>query len=300
MSFALDADPDPLAELEALAHAQVDAVSNDPEGRRQLRVSFYEKFGFGIPGTCFANGYGDSELAFLDWEIRRGVLNPVTSAAGSGSPWWRFVNGSFLYTSQLARLVWEAQLQNPPVDDEVQFWLDYIARPSPESWYCAHNASIIAGYLDPEARALARLEIPAEQLFMNEVLYRLLYAEGLAIGWAMGEIGEIAADPRLFAVWLITQMTAVYPANYPLTPEDILNVEHLGTTPEAWIADVLDLGIILPHITELYALVAGIVKEPELERAIRNGVPIYPDLTPAARTKLLAIRAQMLATGETT
>ncbi len=295
-----DLDLDPIAVLEVIALAQVAAVANDPRARYALRVSFYEKFGFGVPGTCFAAGYGDSELAFLQWEIRRGVLNPITDGPGSGSPWWRAVNGAFLYYAQLARLVWEAQIPNPQVSNEVQYWLDYIARPSPESWYCAHNASIIAGYLDPPTRDLARAEIPGEQLFMNEVLYRLLYAESLAIGWAMGEIGQIAADPRLFAVWLITQMTAVYPCNYPLTAADIANVEHLGTTPEAWIADFMDEGLILPHITELYALVAGIVRAPELERAIKNGVPIYPDLAPEAKAKLLAIRAQMLTTGETT
>jgi hypothetical protein len=270
----------PLSVLAARARAQVAAVANDPQGRYELRAAFYAKYGDGTPDL--PRGYGESELAFMDWEIRRGVLD----ALPVGSPWWRKVNGEFLYLGQLAMLVYEAGCEDP-VPSEVQFWLDYIKCPSADSWYRAHNASIVRGYLDSIDEAKA--ESSCEQLFMNEVLYRLLYAEALAIGWAMGELGEIVADPRLFAVSLITQMTALYPIHYPITPEDERNVEHLGTNPEDWIADVLDLDIILPHITELYALVAGIVDQPALERAIRDGVPIYPELTPPAQARLLAI-----------
>lgn len=270
----------PLSVLAARARAQVDAVADDPHGRYELRAAFYARYGFGTPDL--PRGYGESELVFLDWEIKRGVLD----ALPAGSPWWRKVNGEFLYHGQLAMLVHEAGCDQP-VASEIRFWLDYIAGPSAGSWYRAHNASIVRGYLD--AIDEANRESSCEQIFMNEVLYRLLFAEALAVGKA-GEPGEIGADPRLFGVWLITRMKALYPDHYPLTPEDERHIKHLGTDPEDWIADVLDLGIILPHITELYALVAGIIEQPALERAIRAGVPIYPALTQVARARLLAIR----------
>ena len=60
----------------------VESVRDDPEGRYQLRVAFYKKYGFAKDSGA---GYGTSELAFLRWEIERGVLNPV-AAAQPGSP----------------------------------------------------------------------------------------------------------------------------------------------------------------------------------------------------------------------
>src|SRR5689334_19275551 len=129
----MDNHRDPLADLEAKARAEVDAVADDPPGRLALRQAFYAKYGFGTP--LLPEGYGASELAFLQWEIERGVLAPVTSG---GSRWWRAVNGALLYNAQLAMLVYEAQLHDPRVSNEVRCWLAYIAKPSAESWYCAH------------------------------------------------------------------------------------------------------------------------------------------------------------------
>ena len=49
--------------------------------------------------------------------------------------------------------------------------------PTARSWYRAHNASVVAAYLDH--RDLAEAESTAERLFMNVVLCRVLYTHAL-------------------------------------------------------------------------------------------------------------------------
>ena len=60
--------------------------------------------------------------------------------------------------------------------------------PAPRSWYRAHNASVVAAYL--EHRELAEAENAPERFFMNVVLCRVLYAHALV------------AAPRLSLGWL--------------------------------------------------------------------------------------------------
>jgi len=59
----------------------------------------------------------------------------------------------------------------------VQLWLEFIARPTGGNWYRAHNASIVAGYLEHER--LAEEESAPERFFMNVALARVLYAHAL-------------------------------------------------------------------------------------------------------------------------
>jgi hypothetical protein len=73
------------------ANDLVAAVRDHPEGRRELAGRLYSDH----TALGGARGFGRSELAFLDWEIRRGVLNPL-DAEQPGSPWWRAVNESLL------------------------------------------------------------------------------------------------------------------------------------------------------------------------------------------------------------
>ena len=54
-----------LDELTAQARRIVSAAADDPEARYDLRVRFYEKYGCLPDGA----GYGNSELAFMRWEI---------------------------------------------------------------------------------------------------------------------------------------------------------------------------------------------------------------------------------------
>ena len=295
----------PLAALEARAHALVDGVANDPKGRYRLREDFYTRWGYapryaqdiahgGTPaGALDPFGYGTSELAFMQWEIRRGVLNPV-GGEHTGSPWWRAVNSQFLYLSELAGLIAEAGLGSLVDDIDVRYWLDYFANPCGTTWYRAHNGCIVRAYLDQ--RELARAEIPGEQLFMNEVLYRLLFAEAMEMGAEAGWLGTVAADPKLFAVDFITHLTTIYPDHYLLTARDVIDVRHLGTGLEADAGRFLDETLILQHIDSLYTLVANEIDQPSLQELIKNGIPIYPSLGAAAgaesaKAALAAVRA---------
>ncbi len=288
---------DPIAVLEARARALVDSVADDPEGRYRLREQFYARWGYadlyaqelvrdaGVAhqpapeGPLDPYGYGTSELAFMQWEIRRGVLNPV-GGPHTGSPWWRAVNLQFMYLSELAGMIAEAGLGSLVDNIDVRFWLDYFADPSGPNWYRAHNGCIVRAYLDQ--RDLARAELPAEQLFMNEVLYRLLFAEAMEVGAEAGWFGTVAADPRLFAVDFITHCETIYPDHYPLTPQDVIDVRHLGTGLEADLGRFLDETLILQHIDALYQLVSHEIDAPSLPDLIKNGIPIYPQLGAAA------------------
>ena len=53
-------------------------IENVPARRRAVREDFYQRFG---DADNDGLSYGDSELAFLDWEIQSGVLDPVTGSA---------------------------------------------------------------------------------------------------------------------------------------------------------------------------------------------------------------------------
>src|SRR5215472_6591388 len=93
-----------LATLASQAFRIVDAAKNDPEARYDLRKRFYDKYGFAIDGSA---GYGNSELAFMRWEVERGVLEPL-DAPKPGSPWWREINSSLLFDAELATLIYES------------------------------------------------------------------------------------------------------------------------------------------------------------------------------------------------
>jgi uncharacterized protein with NAD-binding domain and iron-sulfur cluster len=103
----------------------------------------------------------------------------------------------------------------------------------------------------------------------------------------------VGADPRLFAVDLIVHCQTLYPRHYPLTTADDVNVRHLGHGLEADLGRLLDERLILPHVDRLYALVAATVDRPELQRLIKDGVPIYPSM--AATTARAADRPRVRA-----
>ncbi|MBI1881394.1 MAG: hypothetical protein HYR94_24710, partial [Chloroflexi bacterium] len=161
-----------LGALEQQARAGVDKVRDNPEGRYQLRLDFYQKYGFAEDG---GPGYGQAELAFMRWAIARGVLNPLDDPGQSGSPWWRAVNEEYLYLSELAGLMYEAGLDETSFNGPLRFWLAYLQTPSSLTWYRAHNASIVHGYLNQVETA--KQENRPEQIFVNIVLYRVLYAQ---------------------------------------------------------------------------------------------------------------------------
>jgi hypothetical protein len=260
--------------LESLARYRVGQVRDYPDGRYQLREVFYDNFGHGH----FSNfGFGNSELAFMSWE-ERGVLHPVDSNP-PGSEWWSEVNLEFIFWSELAALIHLAEAKpdsSAELPPQVWSWLDFIDEPSSRHWYRAHNSSIIAAY--HQYAHLAREEIHPEQVFINMVLYRLLYAQAMVEKehFTFGKLGEFLADPRGFAVNFIVHDSFFYPSEYPLTQEEqdiILGKKHsIGELEVHFMDDVL----ILPHAHELYETASKINRTPELMTFIDNGKPIYP------------------------
>ncbi len=260
-----------LKTLEEKAKGIVSKVSNDPQGRYQLRYEFYQKYG--NPIIKGKEGLGNSELAFIDWEIKRGALNSMSDSK-LGSPWWREVNGHFLYLATLAQLIKESgeTFQGLPVP--VNFWLDYIDTPNERTWYRAHNSSIISGYYVSDS--LAFNENIYEQYFMNIVLYRVLYAQSMVEGVSFGILGEVFGNPRGSAVSIITHIEAFYPSHYPLSKEDIRYVTHNAHNFTGLIEDVFDKKFILPHLNKLYAEAAKWNNSPMVKTFVKNNLPTYP------------------------
>ncbi len=257
--------------LKEKAKGIVLGVSDNPQGRYQLRYEFYQKYG--NPFIKRNEGLGNSELAFIDWEIKRGTLNPINSSH-PGSPWWREVNSHFLYVATLAQLIKESgeTFQELPVP--VNFWLDYIDTPNECSWYRAHNSSIISGY--QVADSLAFKENIYEQYFMNIVLYRVLYAQSMVEGVSFGILGKIFANPRGTAVSIITDIEAFYPNHYPLTKKEIKYVTHHAHTFMGLIEDFFDKILIIPHLDELYKEAAKWNDSPVVMEFVKNNKPLYP------------------------
>jgi hypothetical protein len=261
------------SDLQEEARRSVEAVRDDPEGRYQLRARFYATHDYVAVGSA---GYGNSELAFLRWEVDRGVLDPPDGPGRRGSPWWRAVNEALLYGGQLAALVQDAGLPAEAAPLPVQPWLAYFAERTPRAWYRAHNTSVVTGYL--EHIDLARTESAAECAFLNIVLYRVLFAQAMVEGasFALGRFGELLADPDLPAVHELVRNPDFYPHDYPLTDADVRAVlhrgHHLGNLEE----DLLDEALILPHLGELYARAADWLSIPTLSSWLRAGKPDYP------------------------
>jgi uncharacterized membrane protein len=265
-----------LAQLEAEAGQLAQSVSDYPESRYKLRSHFYSIYGRGNR----TSGYGNSELNFMRWEINRGVLNRLDDPDQSGSRWWREVNGHFLYCSELALMVEYAGLSDEALPPAVRFWLDYMHAPSPAAWYRAHNRSIIEGYVAHES--LAKQENEYEQFFMNEVLFRVIYASSMVMGKSFGALGKFMSNPILPAVDLLVSIPHFYPHSYPMTFADKMHILHNGYSLREKAVQVLDEWFVLPQLDELYQWAAEWLQLPELAGYIIDGQPSYPQRKPAA------------------
>ena len=270
------------------ATERVARVRDDPEGRYQLRLSFYQKYGFGRDGGA---GFGASELAFLRWEINRGVLNPLDHATRPGSRWWREVNEDFLLDGEEAADIAESGAPSGSVRDAVGFWLDYLRHPTRQSWYRAHNGSITAGYL--ARMAAASHECDAEQAFLNIVLYRVLYAQALVEGEAPGliyaivrfllghaallaELESLIADPCGPSVDVLVHLPDFYPRHYPLSDQDLRDILAKAHGLEEDAVEVMDRVLISPYLGKLYRLAAQWLRTPRLCDLVSDGRPCYP------------------------
>ena len=130
--------------------------------------------------------YRRGASAFMNWQLRRGLLNPPGDPR-PGSPWWRAVNEALLRDTAEARALAFGH-PGSPSRPAVNAHLEFIAAPTARHWYRAHNTTIAAAYLDHEE--LARREDRVERFFINVVLVRVLFAHALV------------AAPRLALAWL--------------------------------------------------------------------------------------------------
>jgi hypothetical protein len=275
---------DPLAEQ---VRARIAPEVETPQGRFALREAFYRKYGFGSDW-----GYGSSELAFLKWEMDRGVLNPP-AATPRGSAWWRAVNLSLIEDAEYAAAFFESGASSA-LTGSADHWLTYLRTPSAVTWYRAHNASIVSGYL--RHADLASAENKAEQIFANIVLYRVLFAQamveaglpealsGLAerLATKLAALQKAVADPDGHSVDLVVHVPSFYPRAYPLVRKDASAM--LGLTEYGgWRPQVLfDKTVGAVGLGSLYELASQWLGMPELLHIVVNHSPIYPiRITPA-------------------
>jgi hypothetical protein len=253
---------------EEQAAAMVAAVRDDPARRLELAARFYDR----RAGGASIRSYRRAEMAFMRWQIRRGVL-AAPSAARPGSPWWRAVNEGLLRDAWQARLLDSGQ-PGTASRPSVAGWVRFLRRPSAQAWYRAHNASIVAGYL--AHRDLSGQEYAVERFFMDVALIRVLYAHSLltAPRLALGRLapaGRLLADPRWRGADVFLSLHNILPDRYPLdriTMQQILDAEnHLGR--------LIDYGVIMPRAHALYAHAASELDEPQLLEMIRDGWPVY-------------------------
>jgi hypothetical protein len=254
----------------AVAAARVAAVRDDPEGRYALAEELYRD-----RSAAGDRAFGRGELAFLRWEVDRGVLD-----AEGGSPWWRAVNeGLLLDAAEAAALADAGAGGGGGARSGVGAWLAFFAEPSPSSWYQAHNTSVTAGYLS-HAR-LAAAEAPAELALVNLVLSRVLFAHLLAAepARALGRLRRVArflGDPRSDAVGVVVHVDDMYPRHYPLSAHDRRRATDGARTPLGFLTALIDDAVVTRQLGWLHAWAARQLGEPALVELVRDGVPDYP------------------------
>lgn len=250
------------------AQRQVEAVREDPAARLSLLARTYHgPWGRAPQHLPFRR----AALAFMRWQVARGVL-ASPRASPPGSPWWRAANERLLRDGceAVARSGGRAGAPSSPT---IALWMAFIADPRARTWYRAHNASIVAAYL--EHRDLAEQEQAAERFFLNVVLLRVLYAHALvaaprlALGRLAG-VGPVLGDPRVAVTGIFLSLRHILPDRYPLT-RDV--PEYLAR--ENRLARVLDYGIIQPRLQRLYAWSAEELTEPGVLGLVREGSPVY-------------------------
>jgi len=252
----------------AWAEAQVAAVRDDPAARLALMARVFH----GPTGSAPRHlPFRRAALSFMRWQARRGVLDPL-DASPPGSVWWRAVNERLLRDG-CETIALLGGSQGEPSSPAVRLWLDFGARPTGRNWYRAHNASIVAGYL--EHRDVADAERAPERFFMNVVLVRVLYAHalGAAPRLALGPfapLGRVLGDPRLGMAGAFLSLRRVLPNRYPLP----LDAERY-IADEQRLGRMLDYAVIAPRLQPLYEWSAEELGEPRLCDLVRDGSPVY-------------------------
>jgi hypothetical protein len=250
------------------AEGRVATARDDPAARLALLAQTY----LGPTGRARRHvPFRRAALSFMHWQVQRGLLNPLDRPP-SGSIWWRAVNERLLRDGCEA-IALVGGLGGDPSSRAVRLWLQFAATPTPACWYRAHNASIVAGYLENEG--LAGEESAPERFFMNVALVRVLYAHALvgAPRLALGRFAPLArtlGDPRLGMAGAFLSLHRVVPNRYPLTRDVewyIADEQRLGR--------LLDYAVIAPRLQRLYEWSAEELGESRLLGLVRDGSPIY-------------------------
>lgn len=249
------------------ARLAVAAVADDPQARLRLLEQMY--------ATRIVNGrrhlpYRRAAVAFMGWQINRGLLNPMDHPA-PGSPWWRELNSALLFETYEARRValGRAVATTPGAEAVAEF----IHQPSARRWYRAHNMTIVNAYLAHEELAWAEGRI--ERFFINLALIRVLYAHALvaaprmALGW-LAPLAPPLGDPRLGMTAIFLSLSRVLPHRYPLG-DDIETAAGL----EGSFGHLLDVGVIQPRVKDLYAWSAEELNTPGLLALLEGDTPVY-------------------------
>jgi hypothetical protein len=151
--------------------------------------------------------------------------------------------------------------------------MSFVRRPTARSWYRAHNGSVVAAYL--EHRELAEAENAPERFFMNVVLCRVLYTHALvaapriSLGW-LRQLAPLLGDPRLGMAGIFLQLSRILPDEYPLRDgvEFYRDAEH-------GFGRLVDYGVIVPRLQQLYEWSAGELGMPGLLDCVRDGYLTY-------------------------
>jgi hypothetical protein len=241
-------------------------VRDDPAARIRLAADTYAF------GRRRYRPYRKAVVAFMKWQQARGVLNAMDAVA-PGSPWWRAVNEDLLRDAVEAKLLVQRG-GGTPSRPTVGRWVAFFESPSARSWYGAHNASVVAGYLAHSA--LAALESPVERFFMNVVLMRVLYAHALVLdgGLALGRLSFLArliGHPRARGPQTLLSLKDILPDRYPIIGLGVADVIEL----ESKMGRLIDHGVIRARVDDLYASSARALSEPLLADLIRCGEPAY-------------------------
>jgi hypothetical protein len=247
----------------ATAKARVAHVRDDPAARLALMARLFA----GPTGHAPRHRpFRRAALSFMRWQAQRGLLDPR-----DGSAWWRAMNERLLRDGCEA-VALLGGTAGEPSSQAVRLWLDFSARPTGRTWYGAHNASIVGGYL--EHRSLAEAENAPERFFINVALARVLYAHALvgAPGVALGRSAALGrlGDPRLGTTGVFLSLHRVLPNQYPLE----LEAEHY-IADEQRLGRLLDYAVIAPRLQRLYEWSAQELGEPRLLELVRDGSPIY-------------------------
>ena len=252
----------------AWAEQQVASVRDDPVGRITLMERcYYGPFGKAPRHLPFRR----AAMSFMRWQLRRGVLQPAFSDR-PGSPWWRAVNERILRDGCEA-VGLSGDLPGPASSRTVDYWMSFSDYPTARTWYRAHNGSVVAAYL--EHIDLAEMENEAERFFMNVVLCRVLYSHALvaaprmSLSW-LRPLAPFLGDPRLGMTGIFLQLSRVLPAEYPLggSVRSYLSAER-------GFGRLVDFGMIVPRLQQLYQWSAHELAEPGLLDLVRDGALTY-------------------------